>query len=92
MPQYQVDVRFTDVNEPDALAARLAVENRLRSAGFEKWRVVSVHATTTPPSGPGRAPTAPLHGRAQNAAYTGAVLLVAAIVAWVLWFLWVLTG
>ncbi len=92
MPQYEVDVRILDVNEPDALAARLAVENRLRSAGFEKWRVVAVQRSSAgTPLTLSRAPNA-TRGFAQSSNYTGAVLLVAAIVAWVLWFLWILTS
>lgn len=92
MPQYEVDVRILDVNEPDALAARLAVENKLRAAGLDKWRVVAIHQSAAP--GPFDLPRSPadLRARRSPTAYTGSVLLVAAIVAWVLWFLWVLSG
>ncbi|GBD27384.1 hypothetical protein HRbin30_02731 [bacterium HR30] len=90
MPQYDVEVRISDVNEPDALAARLFVEERLRAAGFKDWRVVAV----SPKS---RAATLPAgaelrwQGR-RSGTYVGSALLVAAVLAWVLWFLWVLTG
>lgn len=92
MPQYEVDVRILDLNEPDALAARLTVENKLRASGFEKWRVVGVHQRATPsPFDLPRSPAA-LRSRGSPTAYLGTLLLVAAIVAWALWFLWVLSG
>lgn len=90
MPQYEVEVKVTEVNEPDALAARLYVEERLRSSGLKNWRVVTVtpksRSSGVPP------PLAPAYRPRRNNVYFGSALLVAAVLAWVLWFLWVITG
>ncbi len=89
MPQYDVEVKFTDISGPDALSARLSVEEKLRAAGFQHWQVVGIapHARSTIPTGS----VPPLRSR-RSSAYVGSALLVAAVAAWVLWFLWVLTG
>lgn len=89
MPQYDVEVKITDINEPDALAARLRVEEKLRAAGFKSWHVVAVapRVRAATPS------TTPFEMSARRSnAYIGSALLVAAVLAWVLWFLWVITG
>ncbi|MCX8073892.1 MAG: hypothetical protein N3C12_15865 [Candidatus Binatia bacterium] len=90
MPQYEVEVRISEINESDALAARLRVEEGLRAAGFTNWRVVAVAPKSRSTSLASALETRPYPRR--NANYIGSVLLVAAVVAWVLWFLWVLTG
>ncbi len=90
MPQYEVEVKILDINEPDALAARLAVEERLRSAGFKEWRVLAV----SPKSRRGAIPVTPESAfrPRRTGSYVGSALLVAAVLAWALWFLWVVTG
>jgi hypothetical protein len=89
MPQYDVEVKFTDISGPDALSARLSVEEKLRAAGFQHWQVVAIAPHTRSPIPTGSVP--PLRSR-RSSAYVGSALLVAAVLAWVLWFLWVLTG
>ncbi|GIW45200.1 MAG: hypothetical protein KatS3mg077_2482 [Candidatus Binatia bacterium] len=90
MPQYEVEVKISEVNEPDALAARLYVEERLRSSGLKNWRVVTVSPKARASGGP--TPFVQTYRPRRNHAYVGSALLVAAVLAWVLWFLWVLTG
>jgi hypothetical protein len=90
MPQYEVEVKISDVNEPDALAARLYVEEHLRSSGLKNWRVVTVLPKARASGVP--APLAQPYRPRRNHAYFGSALLVAAVLAWVLWFLWVITG
>lgn len=91
MPQYDVEVRISNVNEPDALAARLFVEERLRAAGFKDWRVVAVSPKGRAAAGAATPAEVPYPAR-RRGAYFGSALLVAAVLAWVLWFLWVITG
>lgn len=89
MPQYDVEVRITDINEPDALAARLRVEEKLRAVGFKSWHVVAVAPR---PRAVGLATTPRAPSTRRTNAYIGSALLVVAVLAWVLWFLWVITG
>jgi hypothetical protein len=87
--RFQAIVRILDVMEPDAPTARRTVEERLQGAGFNRWRLVSLHPQTIP---------TPLRRRPQRralrpeASYTGGGLLMGAIVAWALWVLWLLAS
>ena len=97
MAHFEVTVRLSDVEEPDGPAARRAIEDRLRAAGFRRWQIVGVGLQgAIPKSAPQRRTNIeprrreilrpPEMGRA------GGGLLVAAVVAWTLWFLWLLAG
>lgn len=88
--RFEAVVRILDVMEPDAATATRTVEERLQRAGFNRWRLVSLHPQAIP---------MPLRWRPQQRAlrpevsYTGGgMLLVGAIAAWVLWLLWLLVG
>jgi len=86
MAQFQATVRIYELTEHDGSAARRTVEERLRAAGFNRWRIVNigVQGATTP-----TAPRPPMPARVS---YAGGGLLVAGITAWALWFLYLLGG
>jgi hypothetical protein len=95
MAHFEVTVRLSDVNESDGPAARRAIEERLRAAGFSRWQIVGVGLQgATPKSMPQRRTNIePRRREGQpDMSRAGGGLLVAAVVAWTLWFLWLLAG
>ena len=88
MAHFEATVRLFDVIESNAPAARRALEERLRAAGFTRWQILGVVTQgTLPRVVEPRRRTA----RRPDISYAGA-LLVAAVVAWTVWFLWLLAG
>jgi hypothetical protein len=88
MAHFEATVRLFDVIEANAPAARRALEERLRAAGFTRWQILGVAPQGTFPRvvEPWRHP-----GRRREVSYAGGAL-VAALLAWTLWFLWLLAG
>jgi hypothetical protein len=85
MPRFRAVVQFADVVAPDVLAAREALESRLREAKIPgTWGVLDVAPDSAAPSR--EPPTVP---RYQNYSMVGKVLLIAAA-GWALWFFWLL--
>jgi hypothetical protein len=88
MTHFQATVRIFDVSESNASAARRAIEERLRVAGFTRWQVARV--------GPQRSiasrAESPRRVVRTDVSYVGGGMLVAAVVAWTLWFLWLLAS
>ena len=89
MAQYEAMVRMLDIVEADPVAARRAVEDRLRAAGFTRWRIVNIAAAGAANSSGAALRTG---RRRRPPAYAGGGFLVAAVLAWALWFLWLLAG
>lgn len=88
MAQFEAMVRLFGVVESSAPAARRAVEERLRAAGFSRWHIVGVG----PQGATTRSAESPRRTVRTDVSYAGGGLLVAAVVAWTLWFLWLLAG
>ena len=96
MAHFEATVRLLDVDEADATAARRSVEDRLRTAGFNRWQIINLAPHGALPQGAGSR-RRPFGGAARrpiraDMSYASGGLLVAAIVAWALWFLWLLAG
>ncbi len=94
MAHFEVTVRLSDVNEADGPAARRAIEERLRAAGFSRWQIVGVGLQGAPKSTAQRRPSIETRRRSNqpDISRAGGGLMVAAVVAWALWFLWLLAG
>ncbi len=94
MAHFEAEVQLQDLSEADALTARKVVEERLRSAGFQRWKVLRIGppriVQKTRPR-PLVRPTRSGFARARNDAGQGAWVVVAAL-AWGLWFVWLLSG
>ena len=88
MAHFEVTVRLFDVIESDAPAARRALEERLRAAGFTRWQIVGV---TTPRALARGVEPRRRAVRRRDVSYAGGALVVA-VVAWTFWFLWLLAG
>ena len=89
MAHFEATVRIFDVIESDAPAARRALDERLRAAGFKRWQVARIGlqgAITT------QGIERPRRVVRTDVSYAGGGLLVAAVVAWTLWFLWLLAS
>ena len=87
MAQFEATVRLFGLIESSAPAARRAVEERLRAAGFSRWHIVGIG-----PQGATRSAESPRRTARTDVSYAGGGLLVAGVVAWTLWFLWLLAG
>ena len=88
MAHFEATVRIFDVTESNAPAARRAIEDRLRVAGFTRWQIARVGVQGTIPH-----KIEPRRRVARtDMSYAGGGMLVAAVVAWTLWFLWLLAG
>jgi hypothetical protein len=98
MTHFEAMVRIFDVNESNASAARRAIEDRLRVAGFTRWQVARVgpQRTITARVETYRAETHRAETRRpmvrSDVSFVGGGMLVAAVVAWTLWFLWLLAS
>ncbi|HVM97907.1 MAG TPA: hypothetical protein VMT89_16045 [Candidatus Acidoferrales bacterium] len=91
MAQFEATVRVFEVNEVDPIAARRAVEERLRSGGFARFQIMNLGVQGAIPAR--IEPPATRRRRVgMQASYAGGGMLVAAVVAWTLWFLWMLAG
>ena len=88
MTHFEATVRIFDVNESSASAACRAIEERLRVAGFARWRVVQVAPQRRAAV---RGESRRREGRG-DISYVGGGMLAAAAVGWTLWFLWLLAG
>lgn len=88
MAHFEATVRLFDVIGSNAPAARRALEERLRAAGFTRWQILGVttQGTLARVVEPRRRPV-----RRRDVSYAGGAL-VAAVVVWTLWFLWLLAG
>jgi hypothetical protein len=88
MAHFEATVRLFDVIESNAPAARRALEERLRAAGFTRWQILGVttQGTVARVAEPRRRTA-----RRRDVSYAGGVLVAAAVV-WTLWFLWLLAG
>jgi len=87
MARFEATVRILDVTESDAPAARRAIEERLRDAGFTRWHILSLGVQGAMVRA---VPRPPRRARRVEVSYAGGGLLVAAVVAWTLWFFWLL--
>ncbi len=96
MAQFEAEIRIQGLTEVDALTARRAMEEKLRAAGFERWKVVRI-APQRPNRKAYRRPlTRPLpngtvHAQARNDTGQGIWIVIAAL-AWAIWFVWLLGG
>jgi hypothetical protein len=88
MAHFEATVRIFDVSESNASTARRVIEDRLRTAGFSRWKVARIAVQGT------MVPRADLPRRVMrtDASYVGGGMLIAAVVAWTLWFLWLLAS
>ena len=88
MAHFEATVRIFDVTESDAPAARRAIEERLRGAGFTRWQIARIGVQGAVPN------KVEVRRRVARTdmSYAGGGMLVAAVVAWTLWFLWLLAG
>jgi hypothetical protein len=88
MGRFEARVQILDVTEPDAPTAVRTVEERLRNAGFNRWRVVSLRPQAV------RISARPLQRRAvrREVSNTGRAILLATFVAYALWLLWLIAG
>ena len=88
MAHFEATVRLFEVIEPNASAARDAIEERLRTAGFGRWQIVSVglQEAITPAVRVSR------RSLQASGSYAGGSFLVIASAVWALWFLYVLAG
>jgi hypothetical protein len=90
MAQFEATIRIYDVAEADPVAARRAIEERLRTSGFNRWQIANLGVQGAIPT---RVATPSRRRRVgAQASYAGGGMLVAAVVAWTLWFLWMLAG
>ena len=89
MAHFEARVRVFDLIETDAAAARRTLEERLRTAGFNRWQVgnIELQRAIIPPVVAARRRAA-----AAQASYAGGGVMVAGVVAWALWFLWIIAG
>lgn len=83
MARYEVRVQLLDVDETNASEARNAVENRLREAGFARWRILAMRPQGMPYPARRRRPRRRSPRRDQM---VGGSLLVGSLIAWWLWF------
>lgn len=88
MAQFEATVRLFGVTESSAPAARRAVEERLRAAGFTRWQIVGIGLQGAIP----RSVDSNRRAVRTDVSYVGGGVLVAGVVAWTLWFLWLLAG
>ena len=88
MAHFEATVRIFDVSESNASAARHAIEDRLRTAGFNRWKIARV----APQGTVSQRTDVPRRMTRSNASSVGGGILIAAVVAWTLWFLWLLAG
>lgn len=86
MAKFRATVRLADLNGKDALSVREALEERLRGAGIEHWRVVDIVPVDTAVAPP-RATAA--RWRADRL-IAGRLMLLGAV-GWALWFFSLLT-
>lgn len=92
MANFEAEVRLYDVPEADAVTARRVIEERLKSAGFQHSRVVSII-----PQQPPRRQRQVIRPRrgvppAQRPDAEQGAWVVVAAVAWAIWFVWLLGG
>ena len=81
MANFRATIRVRDLKGKDALAARETLEERLRGAGIEHWRVVDV----TPADKPIRPPDATTVRWHADRMIAGRLMLLGAA-GWALWF------
>ncbi len=88
MANFEATVQIFEVNESNAAAARRAIDDRLRVAGFTRWRIARVgpQGTTI------HRTDSPRRVVRADASYVGGAMLIAAVLAWTLWFLWLLAS
>lgn len=87
MPKYRATIHVNVSGETPS-AVRAAIEEQLRTGGFENCRVISVDPeglTSRPVPRPAVVGHSDPHWRRQSNA--GGLLLVAAV-AWAIWFFW----
>ena len=88
MANFEATVHVFEVSESNAAAARRAIEDRLRVAGFTRWRVGRV----VPQGTIVHRADSPRRVARTDASYVGGAMLIAAVLAWTLWFLWLLAS
>jgi hypothetical protein len=81
MQHFQATIRVRDLEGKDALSARETLQNRLRSASIENWRVVEI----LPVNAPVR-PTDPATMRWRTDGRIAGKLMMLGAAAWALWF------
>lgn len=96
MAQFEAEIRIQDLSEVDALTARRAMEDKLRAAGFQRWKVVRISPQRPSRKAFKRPLTRPLpngsaHMQARNDSGQGIWIVIAAL-AWAIWFVWLLGG
>ena len=88
MPKFQATVRVSNLEGEDPAAAQHLLDERLKSAGFDKWQVLSVETPGGTPRRQERRETRPVVRRKPPSDGWGLFLVAAG--AWVVWFLWAL--
>jgi len=81
MQNFRATIRVRDVKGKDALSARDALEERLRTAGIEHWRVVDISPVDVVPR---TVRATALRWRADRQ-IAGRLMLLGAV-GWALWF------
>jgi hypothetical protein len=88
MQKFRATVRLTEVEGADPAQVQRALDERLKEAGFAKWRVLSIEV-----DGPG------LHGGSREIRVhrhrtqsDGWGLFVVAAGAWLVWLCWLLAS
>jgi len=94
MAQFEAEVRLQDLAEVDALTARRTVEDRLRNAGFQNWKIVRIGPQKSARQGRAKALGRPAgKGLSNPRADAGqGIWVVIAALAWAIWFVWLLGG
>ena len=86
MAKFRATVRVTEIEGPDVANVQLALDERMKEAGFAKWRVLSIE-TEGAPSTIRRRDARAARSQRLNEGW-GLVLIAAG--AWAVWFFWLL--
>jgi hypothetical protein len=88
MAKFRATVRVTEIEGPDLANVQRALDERMKEAGFAKWRVLSIETEGAPPTISRRRETrGPARRTRRN---EGWGLFFVAAGAWAVWFFWLL--
>jgi hypothetical protein len=88
MQKFRATVRLTEIEGADPAHVQRALDERMKEAGFAKWRVLSIEAEGAATRSRHRDIHVPRH-RAQS---EGWGLFLVAAGAWVVWLFWLLAA
>jgi hypothetical protein len=88
MQKFRATVRLTEIEGADPAQVQRTLDERLKEAGFAKWRVLSIEMDGAGTRGRSREIRAPRHRTRSE----GWGLFVVAASAWVVWLFWLLAS